>query len=55
MCFDCWREVPMDLKRAVRRTWRVYSGFTGLVQTDERRSARVAYQAARDAAIGSVP
>lgn len=55
MCGPCWGEVPRFLQREVLRTWRAYSRFRGIAQPPERRLAREAYQAARDAAIGSVP
>lgn len=54
MCRACWSEVPLELQRAVTRTWRKYSAFVGLEQSDERRAARLAYQAARDAALASI-
>lgn len=54
MCGTCWREVPRHLQQDVMRTWRVYSRYTGIQQSPERRQSRLDYQAARDAAIGSI-
>jgi hypothetical protein len=53
-CLPCWREIPQHLQNEVLRTWRRYSRFTGLAQSPERRQARLDYQEARDAALGSI-
>lgn len=53
LCGPCWAEVPTHLQRDVYRTWRKYSAFRGITPS-ERRAARIAYQEARDAAIGSI-
>lgn len=61
MCGPCWAEVPRHLQNEVMRTWRAYGrahkARTGLgtpEQNDAIRKARVAYQEARDAALGSI-
>ena len=46
LCLPCWREVPPHVQREVYRTWRA------LQRGDD--DAVEAYEAARDAAIGSI-
>lgn len=47
MCRTCWAEVPRHLQREVYRTWRLLQrGADAAVEE---------YEAARDAAIASVP
>lgn len=57
-CKTCWYEIPRELRDKVNATWQKYSGFTGISLTAEanaeRRQARLDYQAARDAALGSI-
>lgn len=53
MCFLCWREVPRHLQTDVYRTWRAYRA-ANVHNPDVFRRARAAYQAARDAALGSI-
>lgn len=60
LCPPCWREVPRELQRDVLSTWRRYRRFAGFsavpeAQRSDKIAAREAYQAARDAAIASVP
>jgi hypothetical protein len=66
MCRKCWGEVPIHLQNEVNRSWRKYNrlrheetrpfGEDRLAEFQARlQAAREAYQAARDAAIGSVP
>jgi hypothetical protein len=60
MCGVCWREVPRDLQRAVLNTWRTYQARLHYRTSDDAAyraawaEARMAYQEARDAAIGSI-
>lgn len=57
MCGPCWGEVPPHLKRDVLRTWRTYKAVPAGMSPetmDRRRAARMAYQEARDAAVGSI-
>jgi len=57
MCRPCWLEVPRHLKRDVLRTWAKYRRLPVATDVEShrvRREARLAYQAARDAAIGSI-
>jgi hypothetical protein len=51
MCTKCWSRVPDSLQNRVYATWRKYSGFSGIVQSDARRTARESYMEARNAAI----
>jgi hypothetical protein len=54
MCGPCWSEVPRHLQTEVYRTWNRYRSFTGLQQSAERTGARLAYQTARDNALGAI-
>lgn len=54
MCGPCWATVPKHLQRDVNRTWRAYSAaaFGGRDDFPEKRAG---YEAAREAALASVP
>lgn len=54
MCGPCWSTVPKHLQSDVMRTWRAYSkaATAGADDFPERRNA---YEAAREAALASIP
>lgn len=52
MCGPCWSIVPKHLQRDVMRTWRAYSRAA---VSPPRRERRAAYEAAREAALASIP
>lgn len=54
MCPGCWREVPRELQRDVLSTWRAYS-LAARRGADDFRDRREAYEAARSAALASIP
>lgn len=62
MCPSCWSQVPRFLQNNVLKTWAAYRKAhrqkKGLGTTEDHariREARLAYQAARDAAVTAVP
>lgn len=55
MCAPCWFAVPFDLQRDVYRTWRQLQATRSRARQFGKTKALEDYQAARDAAIASVP
>lgn len=56
MCGICWGEVPRELKTAVRDSWNAYQALAARagIASRDRRAARLTYQQAADAAVGSI-
>jgi hypothetical protein len=54
LCTPHWQAVPLELRRAVNRTWAALQLSAGPLFAADRDAVEAAYEAAREAALASL-